>query len=107
VEEDRVIEDKEELKAYISEFYKNLFGGGQEPRIQLSETFWTDRGRCGEEQNQWLVRPFTMIELEEAVKEMKSNTAPGPDGFSTSFLQTFLGSEQRGYFRDASTNAWG
>jgi hypothetical protein len=30
-----------------------------------------------------------MIELEEAVKEMKSNTAPGPNGFSTSFFKHF------------------
>jgi hypothetical protein len=33
VEGDRVIKDQEELKTYILEFYKNLFGGGQEPRI--------------------------------------------------------------------------
>jgi hypothetical protein len=30
-----------------------------------------------------------MIELEEAVKEMKSNTAPGPNEFSTSFFKHF------------------
>ena len=27
--------------------------------------------------------PFTLEELEAAVKEMKNNTAPGPDGYST------------------------
>lgn len=31
-----------------------------------------------------------MVELEEAVKEMKTNSAPGPDGLSTSFFKHFL-----------------
>lgn len=44
-----------------------------------------------EEDNQWLVRPFTMAELEEAVKQMKTNTTPGPDGLSTSFYKNFWG----------------
>jgi len=30
-----------------------------------------------------------MSELEDAVREMKTNTAPGPDGFSTSFFKNF------------------
>jgi hypothetical protein len=30
-----------------------------------------------------------MTELEEAVRGMKINTAPGPDGFSTSFFKNF------------------
>lgn len=32
-----------------------------------------------------------MLELEASVSDMKSNTAPGPDGFSTSFFKKFWG----------------
>ena len=45
----------------------------------------------GHEDNILLTRPFTMTELEEAVREMKTNTAPGPDGFLTSFFKNFWG----------------
>ena len=45
----------------------------------------------GREDNIWLTRPFTLTELEAAAKEMKTNTAPGPDGFSTSFFKNFWG----------------
>lgn len=32
-----------------------------------------------------------MTEIEKAVKEMKSNTAPGPDGFPVGFYKQFWG----------------
>jgi len=38
-----------------------------------------------------------MTELEEAVKDIKTNTAPGPDGFSTGFFKNFWGNV-RGIF---------
>jgi hypothetical protein len=60
VEGDRVIENKEELKSYITYFYKNLFGGGQDPGIHLSEEFWRDRRTCGEDDNQWLISSKTL-----------------------------------------------
>jgi hypothetical protein len=42
-----------------------------------------------ESDKEFLIRPFSLAELELAVKEMKSNTAPGPDGFSTLFFKEF------------------
>jgi len=59
--------------------------------IHLSGEFWSDRRFASAEDNQWLIRPFTMAELEVAVKEMKVNTAPGPDDFSTNFFKNFWG----------------
>lgn len=63
MEGDRTIEDKEELKSYITEFYKNLFGGDHDPMIHLSDNFWGDRRVVGDFDNRWLTRPFTMTEL--------------------------------------------
>lgn len=45
----------------------------------------------GHEDNIWLTRLFTMTELEEAMREMKTSTALGPDGFFTSFYKNFRG----------------
>lgn len=39
-----------------------------------------------------------MTELEEAVREMKVNTAPGPDGFSTVFFKNFWQQERGDIF---------
>jgi hypothetical protein len=38
-----------------------------------------------------LVKPFGDEEIEFAIKDMKTNTAPGPDGFPVAFYKEFLG----------------
>jgi hypothetical protein len=50
-----------------------------------------DRGRLDSVQKENLVRPFTMEEVERALKEMRTETAPGPDGFLVVFYKKFLG----------------
>lgn len=40
-----------------------------------------------EKENGRLVRPFTMEELEKALKESKTNTTPAPDGFPAGFYK--------------------
>ena len=47
------------------------------------------RGYISSIENEWLVTPFSLEELDAALKEMKNNMAPGPDGFSVEFLKTF------------------
>lgn len=85
---------KKELKVYITEFYKKLFGSEGDPRIKLSEDMWRLRGSLflfeGKRQslfqcNQWLVKLFSM----------KSGLAPGPDGFSDFFSKSFGSSVKR------------
>jgi hypothetical protein len=50
-----------------------------------------DRGRLDSVQKENLIRPFTMEEVERALKEMRTETAPGPDGFLVVFYKKFLG----------------
>jgi hypothetical protein len=50
-----------------------------------------DRGRLDSVQKENLIRPFTMEEVERALKEMRTETAPGPDGFPVVFYKKFLG----------------
>jgi hypothetical protein len=37
--------------------------------------------------NQWLTRPFGMVEIEEVVKDCDGNKSPGPDGFNFNFVK--------------------
>lgn len=50
---------------------------------------WNSDQQLSPEENDWLVRPFSLEELDVALKEMKNNTAPGPDGFSADSFKTF------------------
>jgi hypothetical protein len=50
-----------------------------------------DRGRLDSVQKENLVRPFTMEEAKRALKEMRTETAPGSDGFPVVFCKKFWG----------------
>ena len=86
---DKVLTEKEELKKHITDYYKNLFGREEEINMHLDENFWEQSQRMSEEGNTDLTKPFTLEELDAAVKDMKNSTAPGPDGFSIEFFKEF------------------
>jgi len=44
VDGDRLIEEKEDLKKYITDLYKGLFVSERDPRIKLREDFWRFEG---------------------------------------------------------------
>ena len=58
-------------------------------KVRLHPEVWRRSGCIGREDREMLVRPFSMEEVSRAVKEMKTNTAPGPDGFSVQFYKEF------------------
>jgi hypothetical protein len=41
----------------------------------------------GESENQWLIRPFELAEIERVIKDCDGNKSPGPDGFNFAFLK--------------------
>ena len=85
----RMFDTPDQLKAHIAEYYKKLFGRVELPDIRLESDMWPVDQRLSGDENEWLVRPFSLEELDFALKEMKNNTAPGPDGFSVEFFKTF------------------
>ncbi|XP_047057289.1 uncharacterized protein LOC124663662 [Lolium rigidum] len=77
------------LKVYITEFYKKLFGAPASTNISLVENDFQDITQISPLENEILTAPFTEKEVFEAVSQMELNKAPGPDGFPAEFYQKF------------------
>ena len=94
-QEDGVIVGDLELKKYITNYYKNLFGKPDEIDISLVESRIDDIPQVTETENEILISAFTEIEVKEAVFQMEHNKAPGPDGFPAE-LSSILGNNKGG-----------
>ena len=105
-QEDGVIEGEENLKKYITKYYKQLFGKTKKSKISLEETEVADIPQVSEEENKMLIDEFTEKEVREAIFQMKHNKAPGPDGFPAEFYQVFwslIKDDLMAIFRDFHT----
>jgi hypothetical protein len=79
-----LIEGQENLKSYITNFYKKLFGKPSPNSIHL-DTNGVDS--IFKEDKIFLTKTFTMEEIKVAVFGMAPNKADGPDGFNAEFFQ--------------------
>jgi hypothetical protein len=77
------------LKNYIAQFYKELFGPSEENHFSLDEHRLEDVPQVSPSENEFLTAPFTQEEIWDAVFHMEHNKAPGPDGFPVEFYQKF------------------
>ena len=75
----------ENLKLYISGYYKKLFGALEESFVALDESSIGDIPQLNLEENELLSALFTKKEVFDAITQMKHNKAPGPDGFPAEF----------------------
>lgn len=57
--------------------------------MHLERDLWLGYHQIQQEENDFLTRPFTLDELDAVIKEMKNNTAPGPDDFLVEFFKAF------------------
>jgi hypothetical protein len=57
---------------------KNTLWAGQTADIHLDEHLWSEVHKASE--NESLTKPFSLEEVDFAIKETKKNTAPGPTG---------------------------
>jgi hypothetical protein len=87
--DDREISDLAGLRQHIEGYYKNLFGKQERENIRLQEDIWESKGALSEWEVEILIEPFTKKEFKEALGEMKSNSAPSPDGLTTEFYKFF------------------
>lgn len=87
-QEEAVIHDEEELKRYITKYYKNLFGPTSSPLVMMVESYRDDIPQVPNEENELLVAQFLEEEVREALFHMKHNIAPGLDGFLLSSIRS-------------------
>jgi hypothetical protein len=80
---------QENIKNYITEFYKNLFGPPSNNFFSLVEEENQDIPQLSNVVNDILTADFTEEEVSEAIMNMEKNKAPGLDGFPAEFYQTF------------------
>jgi hypothetical protein len=78
---------EQNLKVYITEFYKELFGEPVANSFSLMEERVDDISQLSDEENDLLIAEFTEKEDLYAISQMKLNKAPGPDGFQAEFYQ--------------------
>jgi mannosylglycoprotein endo-beta-mannosidase len=88
-QEGEVIKGQENLKVFITKYYKDLFGSSQRNKFSLDESQINDIQQISEEENELLTETFTEKEVREAIFQMKHNKAPRSDGFSAEFYQVF------------------
>jgi hypothetical protein len=81
--------DQHCLKDHITNYYKQLFGKAEVADMQLDPDLWPVNQQVQQADNVALTRPFSLEELDITIKQMKNNTAPGPDGFSVEFYKAF------------------
>ncbi|KAG2576580.1 hypothetical protein PVAP13_6NG031666 [Panicum virgatum] len=83
------IEGQNNLKTYITQFYKDLFGPPEDNNFYTDEHRTGDIPQVSQPENDFLTAPFTEKEIRDAVFDMEHNKAPGPDGFPAEFYQHF------------------
>jgi hypothetical protein len=88
-QQEGTIVGEDNLKVYITEFYKQLFGAPVPSNISLIEEVVNDIPQISSDENEILTTPFAEEEVFEAISQMEHNKAPGPDGVPTDFYQNF------------------
>ena len=88
-QDEGMIEGHDQLKSYITNYYKNLFGAPEEGNFSMDETRTDDIPQVSDEENNLLTAPYSEEEVRKAVFLMEHNKAPGPDGFPADFYQHF------------------
>ncbi|XP_073355500.1 uncharacterized protein [Aegilops tauschii subsp. strangulata] len=86
-QDEGTIVGQENLKLYITEFYKQLFGPPDNNCVSLDESRVEDVPQLTVVENDVLTAPSTEKEVFDAVSQMETNKAPGPDGFSAEFYK--------------------
>jgi mannosylglycoprotein endo-beta-mannosidase len=88
-QEEGTIVGDENLKTYITEYYKQLLGAPEHNSFSLMEERVMDIPQLSQDENTLLIAPFTEEEVFEAISQMERNKSPGPDGFPVEFYQHF------------------
>jgi hypothetical protein len=67
VQDEGTIEGHEQLKSYITSYYKGLFGAPEEGNFSFDETRIDDIPQVSQAENDFLTSPYTEEEVRKAV----------------------------------------
>jgi hypothetical protein len=76
--EGQIIRGDDQLKNYITEYYRGKFGHLEDEQFSLDGSLVSDLQQVSQEENEALIAPFTEKEVKEAIFQMKHNEASGP-----------------------------
>jgi hypothetical protein len=83
-----IIEGDEDLLQHATEYYSELFGPEESHDIHIDSNLWAELPQVSKEENDELCKPFTETEMKNALFQMETNKAAGPDKISIEFYQT-------------------
>jgi hypothetical protein len=77
------------MQKIIYDFYRSLMGSDDIYPISLVQGIWAEGQSASSEDNDSLLRSFLPEELDQVLKETKTDTAPRPDGLPVIFYKSF------------------
>jgi hypothetical protein len=77
------------LRVYITEYYKKLFGNPDPSSVTLNENRIEDIPQLSATLNSLVIMDYSMEEIRKAIFRMEHNKSPDPDGFPAEFYQHF------------------
>jgi hypothetical protein len=89
VQDEGMIEGLDNLKNYITSYYKGLFGAPKEGNFFMDESQIDDIHQVSVEENNFLTAEYSGEEVRNAIFQMEHNKSPGLDGFPAEFYETF------------------
>jgi hypothetical protein len=89
IQDEGTIEGLDNLKLYITNYYKNLFGALEEGNFSMDESQTNDMPQVSVEENNLLTAEYSEEEVRKAIFQMGHNKAPGRDDFPAEFDHIF------------------
>lgn len=86
-DEGQTIEGDQNLLEHATNYYKNLFGPAGSNRLKLSPNLFENNRKLSPTDNEELCKPFSEIEIKDALFQMEHNKAAGPDKIPIEFFQ--------------------
>jgi hypothetical protein len=81
------LQKEEDILSHATEYYKKLFGPSEKPIFNLDSECWGQEDKVTTEENEALIKPFSVEELKTAIFSMEKNTTPGPNHIPVEFYQ--------------------
>lgn len=83
-----IIEGDDNLLKHATEYYTNLFGPVDNHDIHIASNLWDELSKDSDGENEELCKPFSELEIKEALFQMETNKAASPNKIPIEFYQT-------------------